>query len=82
MTSSQFSPLSAPLAPTGSCEYICLRVRCLDVEGFRAMPTDGKRIWVDDTRNGVDKHSSVGCWLKRWMHCGDRRAVLRRYVTT
>lgn len=41
------------------------------------MRFDGVRNCIYDNGYVVDWLSDVGCWVKRWMHWGDRDAVRR-----
>lgn len=62
------SEISSSFAPFGLPEYIHLHARCLDFKRFQAISMDGKRNCVYDTRNGANRLSDVGGWVKRWMH--------------
>lgn len=82
MTCSQIFPPLSPFAPFYLREYIRRHMPCLDVYRFQAMPIDGERKWVYDTRNGDDRLPSVGGCVKRSKNKGGCGAVLCRDVET
>lgn len=43
---------------------------------------DDERNWMYNTRNGADRRSPVGGWVKLWMHWAVRGADLRPEVPT
>lgn len=49
----------------------------LDSTLFGAMPSNGDRRSMYDTRADRYRLTAAGTWIKRWVHWGGRGAVLR-----
>lgn len=80
MCSCQPLPPFWPFAQFRLREYIRFLATRLVVKQFQPMLTDRKRSRVRYTRNGPDRQSAAGGWLKCGIHCGGRDTALCRDV--
>lgn len=44
----------------------------LDTRRFEAMPRDGAKLTVFDTRNKKERNAAVGACIRQWRHCWRR----------
>lgn len=76
--------------------YISNRLRCspfrlsvylhdyreyMDKEQFGAMTWNGHARMVYDLSSGVEGHTALGAWVRRWSNCRRRDVVTRSYFT-